>query len=73
MPLSSLVVYYIVFPFEQSVLKDIDKGEIISSSAPQLPKDGRNSTEFTHSRRMKPVNAPFQGTLRIEASLLIVW
>ncbi|KAL5144505.1 GYF domain-containing protein mpd2 [Glycine soja] len=45
---------------ELSVLKDIDKGEIISSSAPQLPKDGRNSTEFTHSRRMKPVNAPFQ-------------
>ncbi|TKY75146.1 PERQ amino acid-rich with GYF domain-containing protein 2 [Spatholobus suberectus] len=45
---------------EMSVLKDIDKGEIISSSAPQVPKDGRNSTEFMHSRRMKLVNAPFQ-------------
>lgn len=66
MPLSSLVVYYIVFLFEQSVLKDIDKGEIISSSAPQVPKDGLNSTEFTHSRQMKLVKASFQGTLRIE-------
>ncbi|XP_061370655.1 protein ESSENTIAL FOR POTEXVIRUS ACCUMULATION 1-like isoform X2 [Gastrolobium bilobum] len=45
---------------ELSVLKGIDKGEIISSSAPQVSKDGRNSTEFTHSRRMKLGNAPLQ-------------
>ncbi|XP_027354499.1 uncharacterized protein LOC113864691 isoform X2 [Abrus precatorius] len=45
---------------ELSVLKDIDNGEIISSSAPQVPKDGRNSAEFTHSRRMKLSDAPFQ-------------
>ncbi|KAH1252378.1 GYF domain-containing protein mpd2 [Glycine max] len=45
---------------ELSVLKDIDKGEIISSSAPQVPKDGLNSTEFTHSRQMKLVKASFQ-------------
>ncbi|RDX71157.1 mpd2, partial [Mucuna pruriens] len=47
---------------ELSVLKDIDKGEIISSGAPQVPKDGRNSTEFMHSRRVKLVNAPIQDT-----------
>ncbi|KAK8465332.1 hypothetical protein PHAVU_009G057400 [Phaseolus vulgaris] len=45
---------------ELSVIKDIEKGEIISSSAPQVQKDGRNSTEFTHSRQMKLVNAPLQ-------------
>jgi len=43
------------------VIKDIEKGEIISSSAPQVQKDGWNSTEFTHSRQMKLVNAPLQG------------
>ena len=46
--------------FEQTVLKGIDKGEIISSNAPQVPKDGRSSTDFTHTRRMKPGSAPFQ-------------
>ncbi|KAL2964065.1 hypothetical protein AAZX31_17G236600 [Glycine max] len=45
---------------ELTVLKGIDKGEIISSSAPQVPKDGRSSTDFTHTRRMKPGSAPFQ-------------
>ncbi|XP_061353364.1 protein ESSENTIAL FOR POTEXVIRUS ACCUMULATION 1-like isoform X2 [Gastrolobium bilobum] len=46
---------------ELSVLKGIDKGEIISSSAPQVPKDGRGgSTDFTHTRRMKLGNAPLQ-------------
>ncbi|XP_020218475.1 uncharacterized protein LOC109801761 isoform X2 [Cajanus cajan] len=45
---------------ELSVLKDIDKGEIISSGAPQVPKDGRNPTEFMHSRRTNLVNAHFQ-------------
>jgi hypothetical protein len=48
---------------KQTVLKGIDKGEIISSSAPQGPKDGRNSTDFTHSRQMKHGNAPLQGKL----------
>ncbi|RDX97269.1 hypothetical protein CR513_19975 [Mucuna pruriens] len=45
---------------ELTVLKGIDKGEIISSSAPQVPKDGRGSTDFTHTRRMRPGSAPFQ-------------
>ncbi|GMJ04992.1 Essential for poteXvirus Accumulation 1 [Hibiscus trionum] len=43
-------------PDEMLVLKGIDKGDITSSGAPQMPKDGpvgRNSTEFTHSRRNK--------------------
>ncbi|XVF36120.1 hypothetical protein REPUB_Repub19eG0031100 [Reevesia pubescens] len=41
---------------EMVVLKGIDKGDITSSGAPQMPKDGpggRNSNEFTHSRRNK--------------------
>ncbi|XP_027940740.1 uncharacterized protein LOC114194603 [Vigna unguiculata] len=46
-------------PEELAVLNGIDKGEIISSSAPQVPKDGR-STDFTHTRRMKPGSGPFQ-------------
>ncbi|XP_027369076.1 uncharacterized protein LOC113874950 isoform X2 [Abrus precatorius] len=45
---------------ELSVLKGIDKGDITSSSAPQVPKDGRGSTDFTHTRRIKPGSAPFQ-------------
>ncbi|CAJ1973315.1 unnamed protein product [Sphenostylis stenocarpa] len=57
---------------EQSVLNDIDKGEIISSSAPQVPKDGRNSTEFTHSRRTKLVNAPFQDRVEDNGSYRMV-
>lgn len=56
--------------FEQTVLKGIDKGEIISSSAPQVPKDGRSSTDFTHTRRMKPGSAPFQGTFTIFICIL---
>ncbi|KAK7376814.1 hypothetical protein VNO80_02231 [Phaseolus coccineus] len=47
-------------PEELSVLNGIDKGEIISSSAPQVPKDGKSSSDFTHTRRMKPGSAPFQ-------------
>ncbi|CAL0323749.1 unnamed protein product [Lupinus luteus] len=39
---------------ELSVLKGIEKAEIISSGAPQVPKDGRCSTDSTHTRRMKP-------------------
>ncbi|KAE9588457.1 putative GYF-like domain-containing protein [Lupinus albus] len=39
---------------ELSVLKGIEKVEIISSVAPQVPKDGRGSTDSTHTRRMKP-------------------
>ncbi|KAE9603576.1 putative GYF-like domain-containing protein [Lupinus albus] len=38
---------------ELSVLNGIDEGEILSSDAPQVPKDGRSSIEFTHSRQMK--------------------
>ncbi|KAF7817569.1 PERQ amino acid-rich with GYF domain-containing protein 2 [Senna tora] len=45
---------------ELAVLKGIDNGEIIGSSAPQVQKDGRNSTDFTTPRRMKPGNAPLQ-------------
>ncbi|GAU15315.1 hypothetical protein TSUD_03840 [Trifolium subterraneum] len=45
---------------ELSVLNGIDKGEIISSSAPQVTKEGRGSTDFTHTRRMKPGTTPLQ-------------
>ncbi|XVE56032.1 hypothetical protein DITRI_Ditri03aG0204900 [Diplodiscus trichospermus] len=41
---------------EMVVLKGIDKGDITGSGAPQMPKEGpvgRNSIEFTHSRRNK--------------------
>ncbi|XP_022768947.1 uncharacterized protein LOC111312697 isoform X2 [Durio zibethinus] len=41
---------------EMLVLKGIDKGDITSSGASQMPKDGpagRNSLEFTHSKRNK--------------------
>ncbi|KAK6938807.1 GYF domain [Dillenia turbinata] len=41
---------------ELVILKGIDKGDIVSSGAPQLTKDasmGRNSTDFTQSRRPK--------------------
>ncbi|KAE8679873.1 hypothetical protein F3Y22_tig00111393pilonHSYRG00039 [Hibiscus syriacus] len=43
-------------PDEMLVLKGIDKGDITSSGAPQMSKDGpvgRNATEFTHSRPNK--------------------
>ncbi|XP_004499141.1 protein ESSENTIAL FOR POTEXVIRUS ACCUMULATION 1 isoform X2 [Cicer arietinum] len=45
---------------ELSVLNGIDKGEIISSSAPQVTKEGKGSTDFTHTRRMKPGITPLQ-------------
>ncbi|XVF63886.1 hypothetical protein PTKIN_Ptkin09bG0121900 [Pterospermum kingtungense] len=41
---------------EMVVLEGIDKGDITSSGAPQMPKDGtggRSTTEFTQSRRNK--------------------
>ncbi|XVF63888.1 hypothetical protein PTKIN_Ptkin09bG0122300 [Pterospermum kingtungense] len=41
---------------EMVALEGIDKGDITSSGAPQMPKDGpagRNITEFAHSRRNK--------------------
>ncbi|KAL1353723.1 protein ESSENTIAL FOR POTEXVIRUS ACCUMULATION 1-like isoform X1 [Arachis hypogaea] len=44
---------------ELSILKGIDKGEIITSGAPQVPKDGRSSTDFSHTRRSKPGGSPF--------------
>ncbi|XP_054797133.1 protein ESSENTIAL FOR POTEXVIRUS ACCUMULATION 1 [Prosopis cineraria] len=47
-------------PEEQDVLKGIDKGEIISSGAPQVPKDGWNSTDVAQSRRMKLGGTPLQ-------------
>jgi len=59
------------FLFEQAVLNGIDKGEIISSSAPQVPKDGRSSSDFTHTRRMKPGSAPFQGKFWIYIYILL--
>ncbi|MED6119087.1 hypothetical protein PIB30_008599 [Stylosanthes scabra] len=46
---------------ELSILKGIDKGEIISSGAPQVPKDGRSSTDFANARRMKPGSSPLHG------------
>lgn len=53
-------------PLGQVVLKGIDKGDITSSGAPQVPKDGpagRNSIEFTHSRRNKIGILPVQDIL----------
>ncbi|KAL4649920.1 hypothetical protein ACB092_01G049300 [Castanea dentata] len=38
---------------ELAVLKGIDKGDVVSSGAPQITKDGRTSTDFTQSRRTK--------------------
>ncbi|KAM1021553.1 hypothetical protein ACFX15_041869 [Malus domestica] len=38
---------------EMSLLKGIDKGDIVSSGAPQTSKDGRNPNDFTQSRRPK--------------------
>ncbi|XP_039055770.1 protein ESSENTIAL FOR POTEXVIRUS ACCUMULATION 1-like [Hibiscus syriacus] len=43
-------------PDEMLVLSGIGKGDITSGGAPLMAKDGpvgRNSTEFTHSRRNK--------------------
>ncbi|KAL6493108.1 hypothetical protein OROGR_032867 [Orobanche gracilis] len=43
-------------PDELVILKGIDKGEIISSGAPQVGKDGsagRNTTDFMHLRRTR--------------------
>ncbi|XP_027904590.1 uncharacterized protein LOC114164211 isoform X2 [Vigna unguiculata] len=57
---------------ELSVLKDIEKGEIISSSAPPVQKDGRNTTEFTHSRRIKLVNSPLQDRVEDNGSYRMV-
>ncbi|KAI9113391.1 hypothetical protein K1719_015916 [Acacia pycnantha] len=45
---------------EQDTLKAIDKGEIISSSAPQVSKDGWNSADGAQSRRTKLGGAPLQ-------------
>ncbi|CAI8606429.1 unnamed protein product [Vicia faba] len=45
---------------ELSVLNGIEKGEIVSSSAPQVSKEGRGSTDFTQTRRMKPGITPLQ-------------
>ncbi|KAM5564855.1 protein ESSENTIAL FOR POTEXVIRUS ACCUMULATION 1 [Rosa sericea] len=38
---------------EMALLKGIDKGDIVSSGAPQVSKDGRNPVEFTQTRRTK--------------------
>ncbi|CAN4093843.1 unnamed protein product [Withania somnifera] len=41
-------------PEELAILKGIDKGDVLSSGAPQITKDGtlgRNSTEYTQPRR----------------------
>lgn len=43
-------------PEELAILKGIDKGDVLSSGAPQITKDGtlgRNSTEYTQPRRNK--------------------
>ncbi|KAJ7958042.1 GYF domain containing protein [Quillaja saponaria] len=47
---------------ELVVLNGIEKGDVVNSGAPQISKDGRNSTEFTHSRRMKLGSGPAQGS-----------
>lgn len=38
---------------EMAVLKGIDKGDVVSSGAPQITKEGRTSTDFMQSRRPK--------------------
>ncbi|KAL5558065.1 hypothetical protein UlMin_034276 [Ulmus minor] len=40
-------------PDEVAVLKGIEKGDIVSSGAPQILKDGRNQMDYTQSRRPK--------------------
>lgn len=43
-------------PEESAIMKGIDKGEIVSSGAPQISKDGsagRSSNDFAQSRRIK--------------------
>ncbi|KAL6295724.1 hypothetical protein ACE6H2_003866 [Prunus campanulata] len=40
-------------PEELALLKGIDKGDIVSSGAPQVSKDGRNPIDLTQSRRPK--------------------
>lgn len=45
-----------VYDIMQAILKGIDKGEIVSSGAPQISKDGsagRSSNDFAQSRRAK--------------------
>lgn len=52
------------FLLEQALLKGIDKGDIVSSGAPQVSKDGRNSVDFTQPRRTKLGNLPVQPILK---------
>ncbi|PON40482.1 GYF domain containing protein [Parasponia andersonii] len=40
-------------PEEMVVIKGIDKGEVVSSGAPQIPKEGRGQMDFAQSRRTK--------------------
>ncbi|XP_031736671.1 protein ESSENTIAL FOR POTEXVIRUS ACCUMULATION 1 isoform X2 [Cucumis sativus] len=47
---------------EMTFLKGIDKGEIVSSGAPQVSKDGRNSSEFMQARRTKLGVSPSLGS-----------
>ncbi|XP_038885397.1 protein ESSENTIAL FOR POTEXVIRUS ACCUMULATION 1 isoform X2 [Benincasa hispida] len=47
---------------EMTFLKGIDKGEIVSSGAPQVSKDGRNSSEFMQTRRTKLSVSPSLGS-----------
>ncbi|XP_023546983.1 uncharacterized protein LOC111805921 [Cucurbita pepo subsp. pepo] len=47
---------------EMTFLKGIDKGEIVSSGAPQVSKDGRNSSEFMQTRRTKLGVSPSLGS-----------
>lgn len=50
-----------MFLCEQDALKGIDKGDIVSSGAPQVSKDGWNSADVAQSRRVKLGGAPLQG------------
>lgn len=52
------------FLFEQALLKGIDKGDIVSSGAPQVSKDGRNSVDFAQPRRTKLGSLPVQPILK---------
>lgn len=52
-------------------MKGIDKGDIISSGAPQIAKDGRTSTDFTQSRRAKLGGTCYQMSSNIHLHILL--
>lgn len=55
-------------------MKGIDKGDIVSSGAPQMSKDGRNQNDFTQPRRTKLGNSTCSfHILKIHVCLFSSW